>query len=128
MAPGGKLAEISKRDIWSPQRVAQERPDVLCQLVAIDFLPTQVRLHTPAAVHCNDIADCHSLFAVRCNAGAQVPSCCSGKLQLWRCACGRFAAAQRINTVQNAVSSYTCNRSNTGTCIVMDMSHAQRDG
>ena len=36
------LAEISKRDIWSPQRVSQERPDVTYKLIAIDFLPTQV--------------------------------------------------------------------------------------
>ena len=39
---GGRMAEISKRDIWSPQRVAQERPDVEYRLVAIDFLPAQV--------------------------------------------------------------------------------------
>lgn len=42
LSRGGRLAEISKRDIWSPQRVAQERPDVHYQLVAIDFLPTKV--------------------------------------------------------------------------------------
>ena len=38
----GRMAEISKRDIWCPQRVAQERPDVAYQLVAIDFLPPSV--------------------------------------------------------------------------------------
>ena len=27
---GAKFAEIGKRDIWSPARVAQERPDVRC--------------------------------------------------------------------------------------------------
>ncbi|KAK9803996.1 hypothetical protein WJX72_011444 [[Myrmecia] bisecta] len=42
LGPHGKLSEISKRDIWSPQRIAQERPDVQYQLVAIDFLPGQV--------------------------------------------------------------------------------------
>lgn len=42
LSRGGRLAEISKRDIWSPQRVAQERPDVHYQLIAIDFLPTKV--------------------------------------------------------------------------------------
>jgi len=36
---GGRFVEISKRDIWSPSRVAQERPDVLYNLVAVDFLP-----------------------------------------------------------------------------------------
>jgi len=48
LARGGRLAEISKRDIWSPARVAQERPDLRYQLVAIDFLPVEViqRLHT----------------------------------------------------------------------------------
>lgn len=36
------MAEISKRDIWSPERVAQERPDVNYRLVAIDFLTVEV--------------------------------------------------------------------------------------
>jgi hypothetical protein len=45
VACGGRLAEISKRDIWSPARVAQERPDLRYQLVAIDFLPIEVTLH-----------------------------------------------------------------------------------
>ena len=39
---GASFAEIGKRDIWSPARVAQERPDVRYQLVAIDFLPLPV--------------------------------------------------------------------------------------
>ena len=42
VARGGHLAEISKRDIWSPARVVQERPDLRYQLVAIDFLPAEV--------------------------------------------------------------------------------------
>ena len=42
-ARGGRVVEISKRDIWSPARVAQERPDVAYRLVAIDFLPGTVR-------------------------------------------------------------------------------------
>lgn len=42
LAVGAKFAEIGKRDIWSPQRVAQERPDVCYQVVAIDFLPLAV--------------------------------------------------------------------------------------
>ncbi len=41
---GGRMREISKRDIWSPQRIAQERPDIDYQLVAIDFLPVQVAI------------------------------------------------------------------------------------
>lgn len=43
----GRMAEISKRDIWSPQRVAQERPDIVYKLIAIDFLPPQVSLQSP---------------------------------------------------------------------------------
>jgi len=35
---GGRFVEISKRDIWSPVRVAQERPDVAYSLVAVDFM------------------------------------------------------------------------------------------
>lgn len=42
LSRGGRFAEIGKRDIWSLQRMAQERPDVRYQLVAIDFLPVQV--------------------------------------------------------------------------------------
>ena len=43
LALGGRMAEISKRGIWCPQRVAQERPDVRYELLAIDFLPAEVR-------------------------------------------------------------------------------------
>lgn len=39
---GGTFVELSKRDIWSPQRVAQERPDVAYQLLALDFMPPPV--------------------------------------------------------------------------------------
>lgn len=42
MARSASLTEISKRDIWSPQRMAQERPDLQYKLVAIDFLPPKV--------------------------------------------------------------------------------------
>ena len=41
-ARGAKFVEISKRDIWSAVRMAQERPDVQYRLVAIDFLPGPV--------------------------------------------------------------------------------------
>ena len=36
---GGAFLEISKRDIWSPARLAQDRPDVRYTLLAVDFLP-----------------------------------------------------------------------------------------
>ena len=39
---GGQFVEIGKREIWSAARVAQERPDVLYQFVAVDFLPKPV--------------------------------------------------------------------------------------
>lgn len=42
LSKGGAFAEVSKRDIWSPQRVAQERPDVKYSLIAIDFWEPQV--------------------------------------------------------------------------------------
>jgi NADPH:quinone reductase-like Zn-dependent oxidoreductase/3-oxoacyl-(acyl-carrier-protein) synthase/acyl carrier protein len=38
LRPGGRFVEISKRDIWSSRRVAQERPDVAYSLVAVDFM------------------------------------------------------------------------------------------
>lgn len=37
LSQGGAFVEVGKRDIWSPQRVAQERPDVKYHLIAIDF-------------------------------------------------------------------------------------------
>ena len=46
LAWGAHMAEISKRDIWSPQRIAQERPDVQYRLVAIDFLSAAVSFAT----------------------------------------------------------------------------------
>ena len=39
---GGQFVEIGKRDIWSAERAAQERPDVAYHFVAVDFLPKQV--------------------------------------------------------------------------------------
>ena len=41
---GGQFVEISKRDIWSPARLAQERSDLHYSLLAVDFLP-------PSAIH-----------------------------------------------------------------------------
>ncbi|BDA51455.1 probable oleandomycin polyketide synthase, modules 5 and 6 [Coccomyxa sp. Obi] len=34
---GAHFVEVAKRDIWSPQRAAQERPDLAYHLIAIDF-------------------------------------------------------------------------------------------
>lgn len=42
LRPNGRFVEISKRDISSAARIAQERPDVTYSLLAIDFLPPQV--------------------------------------------------------------------------------------
>ena len=36
---GGAIVEISKRDVSSPGRVHQERPDVAAGFLAVDFLP-----------------------------------------------------------------------------------------
>lgn len=38
----GAFIEVAKRDIWSPQRVAQERPDLNYCLIAIDFWTPEV--------------------------------------------------------------------------------------
>lgn len=38
----GSFVEVAKREIWSPERVAQERPDVHYRLVAIDFWSPEV--------------------------------------------------------------------------------------
>jgi NADPH:quinone reductase-like Zn-dependent oxidoreductase/3-oxoacyl-(acyl-carrier-protein) synthase/acyl carrier protein len=35
---GGTFIEISKRDIWSSTRIAQERPDIHYNLLAVDFM------------------------------------------------------------------------------------------
>lgn len=37
-----RFVEIGKRDIWSTRRAAQERPDVVYNLLAIDFMPVSV--------------------------------------------------------------------------------------
>ena len=42
LAHGGRLVEISKRDVVSAARVLQERPDVSYSLLAVDFLPPPV--------------------------------------------------------------------------------------
>ena len=39
LSHGGRMVEISKRDIWHASRAAQERPDLSFGMVAIDFLP-----------------------------------------------------------------------------------------
>ena len=41
---GGRFVEISKRDIWSPGRLQQERPDVAYGFVAVDFMPERALL------------------------------------------------------------------------------------
>ena len=41
LALAGSFVEVGKRDIWSPARMAQERPDVNYRLVAVDFLPPE---------------------------------------------------------------------------------------
>ena len=42
LSGAGSFIEVGKRDIWSPQRAAQERPDVTYKLIAIDFWEPQV--------------------------------------------------------------------------------------
>ena len=55
---GGRFVEISKRDIWSPARLAQERPDLHYSLLAVDFLPPSaiqtglMKLSTSLAADC----------------------------------------------------------------------------
>ena len=39
---GGRLVEISKRDIWSQGRVTLERPDAILNTLAVDFLPGNI--------------------------------------------------------------------------------------
>ena len=50
LASSGACIEISKRDIWSPARVAQERLDVKYCLLAIDFFPAYVSRLSLAAL------------------------------------------------------------------------------
>ncbi|GAH39732.1 unnamed protein product, partial [marine sediment metagenome] len=35
-AQGGRFAEIAKRDIWTPERMAEVRPDINYEIVALD--------------------------------------------------------------------------------------------
>jgi NADPH:quinone reductase-like Zn-dependent oxidoreductase len=41
LAQGGRFLEIGKRDIWSPERVAQARPDVAYHIIALDHMMAQ---------------------------------------------------------------------------------------
>eukprot|EP00955_Chlamydomonas_euryale_P054050 355669-Chlamydomonas_euryale.AAC.4 len=41
LSPAGRFVELAKRDVWGRGRAACERPDALCSLLAIDFLPDQ---------------------------------------------------------------------------------------
>ncbi|HXS84627.1 MAG TPA: SDR family NAD(P)-dependent oxidoreductase, partial [Mycobacterium sp.] len=36
-APGGRFAEIAKRDIWTPEQMAAARPDIDYQIIALDW-------------------------------------------------------------------------------------------
>lgn len=60
---GGRFVEIGKRDIWSPARVAQERPDVSYNLVR---LPTSAFLRTPTMSSIVDFVTlwCHCDFSL----------------------------------------------------------------
>ena len=42
LLPGGSFIEVAKRDIWSSERISQERPDVRFSTVAVDFMPPSV--------------------------------------------------------------------------------------
>ena len=41
LSHGGRFIEISKRDIWSANRVLQERPDISYNLLAVDFMSAE---------------------------------------------------------------------------------------
>lgn len=75
---GARLIELAKRDIWSPQRTAQERPDVVYSLLAVDFLPVAVLQRSLRAV------------AARVAAGMCSPLCSIGH------SLGRAAAGFRL--------------------------------
>lgn len=75
---GARLVELAKRDIWSPQRAAQERPDVAYSLLAVDFLPDAVLRRSLRAV------------AARLASGLCNPLCSVGH------ALGRAAAGFRL--------------------------------
>ncbi len=40
-AQGGRFVEIAKRDIWTPEQMAQARPDIHYEIVALDLLMVQ---------------------------------------------------------------------------------------
>eukprot|EP00873_Tetraselmis_striata_P016306 jgi/Tetstr1/436570/TSEL_025367.t2 len=42
LSTGAAFVEIAKRDIFSVARIAQERPDVRYQLLAVDFMPEEI--------------------------------------------------------------------------------------
>ncbi len=40
-APGGRFVEIAKRDIWTPEQMAEARPDIQYEIVALDVQMVQ---------------------------------------------------------------------------------------
>lgn len=93
LRPCGRMAEISKRDVWSPQRVAQERPDVAYTLVAIDFLPPAVRAlhplppgqHHVRAALTAQTASCYSGLIWQVNKHHAASLLCPGKTSVSSC-------------------------------------------
>ena len=94
----GCFVEVGKRDIWSPQRVAQERPDLVYRLVAIDFWTPEVvgqnmtrlaamlskggRLVTEDAQVTRDNPTVQFLFIPPELTGCPKASCCQGQLSI----------------------------------------------
>ncbi len=75
LANGGRLVEISKRDIWSGERMRQERPDVNYQVLALD----DWMLHDRQRVRAHAGRDCGTAGTRRAAALAQA------SLQSQRC-------------------------------------------
>ena len=40
-AQNGRFAEIAKRDIWTPEQMAEARPDIAYEIVALDVTPSE---------------------------------------------------------------------------------------
>jgi NADPH:quinone reductase-like Zn-dependent oxidoreductase len=96
LAAGGQLLEISKRDVWSGSRCAQERADLQQRLIAVDFLPAPT-----AGAALLQLARALAVGAARPLGG------CIYRLGAARSALRQMAAARHVGKVVTRVASPT---------------------
>ena len=67
LSHGGRMVEISKRDIWHASRALQERPDLSFGMVAVDFLPGSEVQRAMSQVACGAASGSLTPLPVACH-------------------------------------------------------------